>query len=466
MGAESINIKKNYIYNVSYQLLVMIAPLITTPYISRALGADNIGMYSYVNSIVSYFTLFANLGITIYGQREISYVQDSRKNRSDIFWEIKILQICTSGLAAAAYLIFALLQDQMLFYLVFIFNILAVTADVTWFFQGIEDFKNIVVRNVVFKILNIIYIFCVVRNQKDLIPYSLGMGLFLFMSNASLWVSLSKYVGKPDVRMLRPFRNFKTILSLFIPTIAIEVYTVLDKTMIGLITRDAFENGYYEQAIKISRMALTMVTALGTVMVPRIGFYFHCKENEKIQSLIFRGYQFVWFLGVPLCLGLIGISPNFVPWFFGAGYGKVVPLLYILSFLIPAIGISNVTGIQYLIPTKRQNMLSFTVITGAATNLVMNLILIPRLQAVGAAIASVMAEAVISLVQLCLVRKEISLYKVFSCGVRNWIAGLVMLAVLMFENSFLPASFINTCIMIATGVLVYFLSLYVIRRRN
>lgn len=147
----------------------------------------------------------------------------------------------------------------------------------------------------------------------------------------------------------------KIIISLFIPTIAIQIYTVLDKTMIGVITQDSFENGYYELAIKISKMVMAVVTALGTVMIPRIGYHFEQGETQRIRSLMYRGYRFVWFLGVPLCLGMIMVCGNFVPWFFGEGYEQVVPLLQILSFLILAIGINNVTGMQYMIPTKRQN---------------------------------------------------------------------------------------------------------------
>ena len=200
----------------------------------------------------------------------------------------------------------------------------------------------------------------------------------------------------------------KTVISLFVPTIAVQVYTVLDKTMIGMITQNDFENGYYEQAVKISKMVMTVVTALGTVMIPRIGFYFEKGDVKEVKRLMYRGYRFVWFLGIPLCLGLIMVSPKFVPWFFGEGYNKVSVLLGILSFLILAIGINNVTGMQYLIPTKRQNIFTLTVLIGAMINFAMNYILIERFAAIGAAIASVTAETVIAIVQLMIVRKEIN----------------------------------------------------------
>lgn len=455
------SIKKNYLYNVSYQVLLLIVPFITMPYLSRVLGAGGIGTYSYMESIVSYFTLFATLGIATYGKREISYVQDDRKKRSKIFWNTKALEGITSLLCFLVYIVFAISQENAALYLVLSFNILAITTDIAWFFQGMEEFGKIVLRNFLFKILNIIYIFIFIRQREDLVLYLLGNAVFLFLSSVSLWFSISKYVDKPCIKELRPFSNIKVVLTLFIPTVAIQIYTVLDKTMIGIITHNSFENGYYEQAIRISKMLLTLVTALGTVMIPRIGFHFEHGENEKIRNYMYRAYRFVWFLGIPLCLGLVGISSNFVGWFYGKGFEKVIPLLKILSFLILAIGISNVTGTQFLIPTKRQNIFTGTVIIGAATNFVMNLVLIPRYQAIGAAIASVVAEVIIAVVQLIIVRKEFSMREVIRSSRNYLFAGMWMLLLLVCMEKRLESSILNTLMMVLAGSSVYFLILII-----
>ena len=359
------SIKKNYLFNLSYQILLIITPLITTPYVSRILGADGIGTVSYAQSIVSYFTLFATMGITTFGQREISYVQNSVEKRSKVFWNTKILEFLISGSTFIIYVIFCFFCDNTSLYLVFSLNILAVFADVTWFFQGLEEFGKIVVRNTIVRIVSIFYVFILVNDREDILMYAFGLAAFTFLSNLSLWAYLPRYVTKISRKEINPFWQFSTIISLFVPTIAIQVYTVLDKTMIGIITHSSFENGYYEQALKVSRTILTLVTALGTVMIPRIGYYFEIGNTSEIKRLMYRGYRFVWFFGVPLCLGLICISSNLVPWFFGPNYDKVVTLLKILAFLVLAIGISNVTGMQYLIPTKRQNVFTVTVIFGA-----------------------------------------------------------------------------------------------------
>lgn len=461
--ASNKSIKKNYIFNLSYQILLLITPLITTPYVSRVLGADGIGAVSYAESIVSYFALFATMGITTYGQREISYVQQSIKKRSVVFWNTKILEFVTSGLMLVVYLVFAFYQKQSIIYIILCCNIVAVFFDISWFFQGLEEFGKIVLRNFIFKFVNIAYIFTFVRTKDDLILYVVGLTVFSALSNISLWVYLPKYITKVDKYDLHPFKDFRVVLGLFIPNIAIHIYTVFDKTMIGIITQDSFENGYYEQAIKISKMVLTVVTALGTVMIPRIGSYFKEGNKEKIRDLMYRGYQFVWFLGIPLCFGLVMLSSNFVPWFFGDGYDRVADLLKVLAFLILAIGISNVTGMQYLIPTGREKLFTITVLIGAGVNFCLNSILIFFFQSVGAAVASVMAESTIAVVQIIMVRKELSPWEIVKRGRNYWIAGAVMVGVLYILNCFLTSGIFNTAILVIAGAFSYFMILLILR---
>lgn len=457
------SIKKNYIYNLAYQILTLITPLITTPYLSRVFEADGVGTCSYIESISSYFVLFATLGLTTFGQRETSYVQDERKKRSVIFWETNIIELIASALCIIAYVAFSFMQPNKELYLVLVLNLLSVIANISWFFQGLEEFGKIVLRNIIFKLVNIIYIFAVVKTKNDIILYLFGIAFFGLINNLSYWISVSKYVDKPVLRELHPTKHIKTVISLFVPTIAMQVYTVLDKTMIGVITKDSFENGYYEQALKISKLVLTIVTSLGTVMIPRIGYHYSKGNTEMVKEYMYRAYKFVWLCGIPLTFGLIAVSSNFVPWFFGDGYGKVVPLLGILSFLILAIGINNVTGMQYLIPTKRENTFSVTVIIGAATNFVMNFFLIQLFQATGAAIASVVAETAIAIIQIYIVRKELSPFEIIKCGTHYFIAGGIMFAILLLTRKFLSSSIVHTFELVMIGAVVYGLGLIVMK---
>lgn len=456
------SIKKNYIFNVAYQILTILIPLITAPYLSRVLQPDGIGRASFVESIVSYFSLVAVMGISSYGQREISYVQNDVAKRSEVFWNAKILGFCTSGVTIIFYIVFALLQkENSTLYLILTLNLVANFFDITWFFQGMEDFAKTVTRNAIVKIMQICYIFLFVKDKTDLPLYVLGLGLFTMLGNLSLWPYLPKYITKVKLSALKPFKDFKVVLSLFIPSVAIQIYTVLDKTMIGVITGSEYENGYYEQAMKISKMLLAIITALGTVMVPRIGYLFQNDKKDEIQSYMYRGCRFVWFLGLPMCLGIIITAGNFVPWFFGAGYEKVVPLLQILSLLIIIIGFSNVVGSQYLIPTKRQNKFSISVMLGAVVNFCMNTFMIYFFKSIGAAIASVVAETVVTMSMIIFIRKELSARLMLREGRNYFIAGAVMTLVLLPASKLLSPSVIHTLVMVVVGAAVYFVILFI-----
>ncbi len=458
------SITKNYIYNVSYQILTLITPLITTPYLSRVLEADGIGVFSFTASIVAYFTMFAALGTLTYGNREISYLQEDRKARSQMFWEIELLSVITALVALLAYGIFlgAFAEEYHIFYLVQTFTIMSVAIDIVWLLQGMEEFGKVVFRNIIFKIVNIAFIFIFVRTKEDLILHVAGNVILTFISHASVWLYLPQFVDLPEWKELRPFRHLKGTITLFLPTIAISIYTVLDRTMIGIFS-NAFENGYYEQALNLSKTVLTLVTSLGAVMIPRMGYHFHRGELTEMKELVYQSYRFVWFLGIPISFGLIGVSGNIVPWFYGEGFLKLTILLPILCLLIPVIGLSNVTGMQYLVTTKRERILTISVCIGAAVNFLCNLILIPKWSSVGAALASLIAEIVITGVQFVFVSKEISFGRVVVSSWRYLLSGGAMLTLLIIENQFFTPSILNTAIMVLSGGSLYILLLFLLR---
>lgn len=459
------SVKKNYIYNLSYEILLLIIPLITTPYLAAVLKAKGLGTVSYVESIVTFFMMFAILGTGKLGQREISYVQDDKQKRSNIFWNLLTMRSITSLLCASVYLvsIFILCRNKASFiiYTLYIVNIIGIMFDVSWFFQGLEEFGKIVFRNFIFKILNVVYIFVFVKTIDDIAVYVGGLVFLQLASNLSMWVFLPKMIVKPHKGFFKMKPYLRGAIALFIPTIAIQVYTVLDKTMIGLFSSGSDQNGYYEMATRISRISLTIVTALGAVVAPRIGYYLGKKKYVEVKNYMYRSYRFVWLLGIPLCFGLIGIADNITPWFFHTDNNELKILIKILSIIIVAVGLSNVTGIQYLIPKREQRLFTKTILIGASCNFALNLVLIPLFYALGAAIASVVAEIIITTAQLYYVRKEFSIKHIFKTSRLYLIAGLIMFILLSIESHFLKPSLINTCIMISTGALIYLLILII-----
>ena len=463
MAAKSI--KRNYFYNAIYNILMLLTPLITAPYISRVLKADGVGTVSFVASIVQYFIIFSDFGTGSYGQREISYSREDLDRRSTAFWETFSLRAFNSLIALTVYLsvVAFFVKSYRVIFLIYAINIINVAFDVSWFFGGLEEFGKIIFRNTLVRVADVAFVFIFIRSQSDLPLYVCGASLFTLLGSLVMWRDVHTYVSKPKLETLRPFRNIRTVLSLFLPTIAIQVYTVLDKSMLGWFIEGTFENGYYEQSMKLSKLTLAFITSLVGVMVPRIGYLFEKNDHEQIRAYMYRSYNFVWFLSVALCFGIIGISDNFVPWFFGPGYDKVAGLLKISSFLIIIIGFGSTNGGQYFVPTKRQNLFTYSVMAGAVINFSMNIFLIRMYQSYGAMFASVVAEIAVTSIQFWLMRHEISVVRVVKSGVNYIVAGVIMLAVLVFMSRRLTPSAIHTFTMIFTGAAVYMSLLFVMR---
>ncbi len=463
---EDKKIAKNYIYNLIYQVLVIILPLITTPYVSRILGAENIGIYSYTLSIVTYFVLIGSLGIATYGQREIAYVQSDKKKRSSIFWEIIIFRIITMIVVSIFYYFMYIKGTQYTsYYKILILELISNCLDISWFFQGMEEFKKTVLRNTIVKVLSIICIFSLVKTVNDLSVYILIYALSNLVGNISLWAYLPKYIQKIDIKELKLLRHLRPVIALFIPQIAIQLYTVLDKVMIGAMVENKVESGYYEQAQKIIKILLTIVTALGTVMLPRIANKFADGKTDEIKRNIKTSFKFTYLLAFPMLFGIIAISNRFVPVFLGAGYEEVSLLIKIISPIILMIGLSNVIGNQYLLPTKRQKAFTISVLCGAIVNLILNFILIKRYEAIGASIATVIAETTVVAIQFICVRNEIKFLEIIKLGLKNLIASIIMLFIAILIEKIMKnqSSYIIILIQVCTGIIAYFAMLLILK---
>ena len=459
------SIKKNYIFNLIYQILLLLIPFITTPYLSRILGPEGIGLYSYSSSIVTYFVLVATLGTATFGQRKISYVQADKEERSRAFWELFIFRLVTSTITLAIYLVIftVVLHENTIIYIILALNIVNIVFDVSWFLQGLEEFGKTVIINIVFKILSLVSIFVFVKTANDLYIYILIMAASTVIGSGLIWLYLPKYLCK--VRGIRPFKDLKGILQLFIPTVAIQIYTVLDKSMIGWFTDSNVENGYYEQAEKIVKMALTVVTSLGMVMIPRIAKKYAEKDDDSIKHYLYRSYRFVWLMAIPMFFGLIAVTDIFVPIFLGDGYEKCCILIPIFSGLLFFIGLNNVTGLQFLVPTSRQNIFTITVLIGAFLNCTLNLILIPKFYSIGACISSVIAECAIMIAGFVYVKKtkQFALKPIFTCMWKYLIAGVLMFGLLILIKYFLPATVWALIVLVIIGIIFYFIMLFIMR---
>lgn len=451
------SIKKNYLFNLFYQILTMIVPLITTPYLSRVLGAENIGIYSYTLSIASYFILFGAMGTAMYGQREIAYLQDDRYKRSKTFFEIIILRFITMGISLLIfYVTFATHGQYSMYYKILLLEIIANCFDISWFLQGLEEFKKTVIRNSIVKLISVICIFLFVKTSENLVQYFFIYVLSTLLGNVSLWIYLPKFLENVKFNELNIFRHLKPTTLLFIPQIAAQIYTVLDKTMIGIIISDKSEVGFYEQAQKITKILIMITTSLGTVMVPRISNAFAKGENERIKEYMNKSFKFVMLLAFPLMLGTISISKKFVPIFFGEGYQNVVYIINVIIPIVLAIGLSTILGTQYLLPTKKQKEFTTSIICGALVNLCFNFIFIKLWQSIGATIATVLAEFTVTGVQFYIVRREFPINNVIKYGKNYILSSAIMFIISLCIGAIIKNVYISLITQIIISMISYF----------
>lgn len=450
------SIAKNYIYNLTYQILTLILPLITTPYISRTLQAEAIGIYGYTYSIVTYFILFGSLGIALYGQREIAYAQKNARSRKKIFFELIIFRFITMAISISIYYVFFVKgKEYQIYYKILLIELLANCFDISWFFQGMEEFKKTVIRNIFVRLGSVSLVFLLVKNPNDLEKYMYIYSIAVLVGNLSLWLYLPKYFKGIQIRNINVFRHMPHIILLFIPQIANQVYNMLDKTMIGKIIADKTEVGYYEQGQKVIRLLLTIVTSLGIVMVPRMASTFASGDKKQVKKYMKNSFNFVFLLAFPLMFGIISISKAFVPIFFGEGYDKVVYLINIISPIILLMGVSNVIGTQYLLPTKRQREYTLSVTVGVIVNFILNAILINLYDSIGASIATVISQLVVDIVQLNSIKSEINLRKILKLSYRYIFASVIMFGVCSIIKIFIPMGILSIILQAFIGMIVY-----------
>ncbi|BCX31021.1 flippase [Latilactobacillus curvatus] len=450
-----MKIIKNYLYNVFYQVFVLLVPLITMPYIARVLGPTGVGINSFTNSNTQYFILIGSIGVSLYGNRQIAYYRDNRVEASQIFWEVFLMRLVT--IVAALALFFGFLwfvKDYHQAYLMQAILIVAAAFDISWFFMGFENFKVTVLRNIIIKLISLACIFIFVKNQGDLTLYIAILSISQLIGNLTLFPYLKHYIDMPDWHKLKIWRHFQPSLVLFIPQIATQVYLILNKTMVGkMVSVEAA--GFYDNSDKIVKMVLAIVTATGTVMLPRVANTFAKGDHEQVKKYLYQSFDFVSAVSVPMMFGIAAIAPNFATMFFGKDFAAVGPLMMVESIVILMIAWSNVLGVQYLMPTGHNKEFTISVTVGAVVNIILNVPMILWLGTQGAMIATVISEISVTAYQFYVVRHELSIRQMTAEVWKYLLGGLMMFAVVLYLNLTLPFSMLQLVLQVGVGILLY-----------
>lgn len=449
-----MKVLRNYAYNLSYQLLVIILPIITTPYVTRVFSSNDLGTYGYFNSIVTYFILLATLGVANYGTKEISsHRNDIRKN----FWGIYTLQFGATCLSILLYIIlcfaFSFMQNPVAYILGL--SLLSKGMDISWLFQGLEDFRKITVRNITVKLVGVVSIFLFVKSPGDLYLYVSLLTVFELLGQLSMWFPAREFIGKPHLDLYYAKQHLKPVILLFLPQIAISLYVTLDRTMLGALASTT-DVGIYDQALKLVNILLTLVTSLGSVMLPRVSNLLSKGNNEavnRMHQISFLIYNLVIF---PIIAGMLIINNDFVKFFLGNDFQEARYAIAIMIFRMFFIGWTNIMGIQILIPhNKNKEFLTSTTVP-AIVSVGLNLLLLPKFGYIGAAIVSVLTEVFVWGIQLYFTRKYLKDVPIYKSTVKIFLASILMYFALSFLKTiliFIPI--INVVVYTIFGAILY-----------
>ena len=456
---------KNYLYNLSYQILTIILPIITVPYVTRIFTSEALGNYVFYNSIVSYFSLFAMLGIGVYGTKQIAAASDV----SSAFWNIYAIQLIASILAISVYVIsiFSISQMGGIIPLIVGITLFANMIDISWLFSGKEDFKKITIRNVVIRLIGVISIFTFVKSSDDLYLYVFLIVIFDFLGQFVMWVPAKKFIKRPSFNANVIKKNLHPIVLLFLPQVAISLYVVLDRTLLGLLGSYS-DVGIYEQGQKLISILLKVVSSLGVVMLPRVANLLSERKDRKAQNMVKFSFILYNLIIFPMIFGLIAVNEVFVKLFLGQNFQDVKYVLYIIVFNIMFVGWTNILGYQVLVVRNKNKEFMLSTTIPAFVSVAVNIAVIPFFGYIGASITSVVVEILVFAIQWYYCRNIIDKNLLFNKDLAKIIlSSLVMFGAVMSCKMTLGFDgIVGLVIYLAVGGISYLGILYLLKTVN
>lgn len=462
------SLKKNFIFNLLNTVTSIIFPIITFPYAARILFPSGIGVVNFQISIINYIVLFTSLGIPLYAVREVAKYRDNAAERNRITFELLILSLslCVLGYIAVGIIatyVETIHAQSSLFYLLSLI-ILFTAIGVQWFYQAVEDFKFITVRALVIRTLAAASLFLFVKTPQDLLIYG-GITVASTVGNNIInFVHLRKFFTKEDIvwHGLRIKRHIKPALRIFLLNLIISLYVYLNSVMLGFMDGNEAV-GLYTAGTKMSMVALSLVTSLGTVMLPRCSNLIKTGQKEEFVSLTHKSLRFVIGFSMPVTVGLMILAKPVILLFCGAHFMGAIPVLIWTAPIIVFVGLTNLTGIQILYPQNKENIVIWSTAGAAVSNIILNIFLIPALGVVGSAIATFVSEFVVLVVQ-CVAGRKYLPFKIRDVRFLNYIfATLLMVVVIYLLNVLIANNVLKLILGVLVGMLVYGASLYVLK---
>ena len=456
----------NSIFNVIYKVLNILFPLVTAAYIARIIESELIGEVAFAQNIAQYFVLLAALGLPNYGTREIAKKRDQKDASCKVFSELLLLNAISTTVCLLVYCILVIsipfIRNQAILFLITGINIILNYINVDWLYQGLEQYRYIAVRSFIVKLFSLFFILVFVRSSTDYLLYALISALALAGNNIYNVLHLKKMGIKFQINNLEVKKHLGPVISLLCTTLAIELYTLLDTTMIGILcTKDNV--AFYNYAMRITKSIIAMIAAIGGVLLPRLSYYRGKNDLDACKSIIEKTLDVLIYLLIPSAVGIALCSGEIIPFLYGRNFSQSIPILRISSILVVTLGFSNLFGTQILITFGKENRLLIATVIGAISNICLNSLLIPRFQGVGAAIASVISETLVTIITFCFAKKCITI----STGKTNFFVSILS-CVVMTGSIFLLKGIVhkNSVLLISeivTGALLYAIMTFIMK---
>ena len=463
----SKSLKLNAFFNVVRNVLRLIFPLITFPYVSRVLMPEGIGKVNFANSIVMYFYTIASLGIGSYGIREAAKIRNDRLSLAKFTKEmlsINMVSTLVSYILLAASLVFVKkFESYRILIIVNSSSIILNTIGFEWLYSALEEYGYITLRSIIFQIISLALTFILVRNSDDVVNYALVSVISNVGSNVCNLIHARRYLDLKTKVKLEIKKHLKPIFLLFFSSIAITVFSILDTSMVGFI-KDDVEVGYYTSASKIIRMIRDLFPAISTVMFARVSYYVGTKETQKIKEVTGQIFNLFYALSIPICMGFILLMKPILLLMCGSEFLPAVAVGQVLAPLVILSSISGYLSGAILISFGREKIYMYVEVGAALLDIVLNFAFIPKYGALGAGIATLITELVMFIVFHISVKNEISGVKIKKALVQYIISSVIMALVVYMEIKYLPLSPILQILLGAvSGALIYFVILVIMK---
>ena len=452
----------NILYNAVYQIFLVLVPLITVPYLSRILGPKTYGIYSNVNNIVQFLMIFCTLSVSYIGMRTISQIRafGSGQDLTKAFWGLWYFQaiagFLTIALVIAVTSFFHIKYGQYL--LLMVPYLISAQVDISWFFQGLADFGRVVLKNTAVKLVSVILILLWVKSPGDLWKYMLIMSVSTMLGSFVFWFDIHRYVGGPVKRFYQYRATVKAIITLLIPQIATQIYTSLDKPILGLF-QNSTQVAFYDNSQRISNMVLGIVTSISLVIMPKMA-----GEGKKEQRVILKkSLEATVMLGTLFAVIIMANTKEFVPFFFGHKFIPMTPLMFFFTLTIIMIPTGGVFANQFALANHRDRDYAIPVIVGAILEVVLSYFLDQFYGATGAMIAILITEFIVLLLRLWIVRDGYDFKYSFREIPKYFLIAIIVLAVGMLLPQMFSSAFLNMLVKSIIMLVLYIALMFLLK---